>query len=92
MSDWVLVALNAELDMGIAMNWIDVNESLPQVGIDSVYGSAWLLVAYIFDGKQIVGEGKFVKTPKNPYWRNVFSDKIDVTHWMLLPQPPMIGV
>ena len=38
------------------MNWIDVNEKLPEVGIDSVYGSAWVLVSYVFDGKQYVGE------------------------------------
>ena len=94
MSDWVLVALNAELDTGIAMNWIDVNESLPQVGIDSVYGSTWVLVSYNFDGRQYVGEAKFVKV-NPPYWKNVFGDKMlanEVTHWMPLPQPPMIGV
>ena len=90
----MLVALNAELDMGIAMNWIDVNEKLPEVGIDSVYGSAWVLVSYVFDGKQYVGEARFIKV-KQPYWKNVFGDKMinnQVTHWMPLPEPPMIGV
>ena len=76
------------------MDWIDVNESLPQVGIDSVYSSTWVLVSYKFDGRQYVAEAKFVKvTP--PYWKNVFGDKMlanEVTHWMPLPQPPTIGV
>jgi len=71
------------------MNWIDVNESLPQVGIDSVYGSLWVLVSYVFDGKQYVGEGKYIKTPK-PYWTDTFRNEVEVTHWMPLPEPPSI--
>mgnify|MGYP002132765679 FL=1 len=90
----MLVALHAELDTGIAMNWIDVNEKLPETGIDSVYGSEWVLVSYVFDGKQYVGEARFIKV-KQSYWENVFGDKMinnQVTHWMPLPEPPMIGV
>ena len=71
------------------MNWIDVNDKLPETGIDSVYGSVWLLVAFIFDGKQYVGEGKYIKTPK-PYWINALRDEVQVTHWMPLPEPPSI--
>mgnify|MGYP001088336869 CR=1 FL=1 len=67
------------------MNWIDVNESLPVTGIDSV----WVLVAYIFDGKQYVGEGKYIKTPK-PYWTDTFRNEVEVTHWMPFPEPPSI--
>ena len=90
----MLVAVNARVRQGNAMNWIDVNESLPQVGIDSVYGSLWVLVSYNFDGRQYVGAAKFVKV-NPPYWKNVFGDKMltnEVTHWMPLPQPPTIGV
>ena len=43
------------------MNWIDVNEKLPEVGIDSVYGSAWVLVSYVFDGKHYNTLGKYIK-------------------------------
>ena len=72
------------------MNWIDVNEKLPEVGIDSVYGSAWVLVSYVFDDKQYVGEGKYIKTPK-PYWIDVHRDKLEkITHWMQLPEPPSV--
>ena len=87
----MLVALNAELDTGIAMDWIDVNTKLPEVGIDSVYGSEWVLVACLFDGNQYVSEGKYVATNR-PYWKSVYDDKIQVTHWMPLPKPPAIGV
>lgn len=74
------------------MKWIDVNIELPETGIDSVYGSAWVLVSYVFDGKQYVGEARFVKT-NTPYWKNVFGDKMsanEVTHWMRLPEPPKL--
>lgn len=70
------------------MDWIDVNEKLPETGIDSVYGSAWLLVVYMFDGECYVREGKFINTP-NPFWINIYRDEVNVTHWMPLPQPPM---
>ena len=86
--------LTAELDTGIAMNWIDVNEKLPEVVIDGVYRSSWVLVSYNFDGRQYVGEAKFVKV-NPPCWKNVFGDKMldnKVTHWMPLPQPPKICV
>ena len=73
------------------MNWIDVNEKLPEVGIDSVYGSEWVLVAGLFDGNQYVSEGKYVATNR-PYWKSAYDDKIQVTHWMPLPKPPILGV
>ena len=76
------------------MDWIDVNEKLPETGIDSVYGSAWVLVAYIFDGKQYVGEGKYIKTPKpywtDTFWTDTFRNDVKVTHWMPFPEPPSI--
>lgn len=58
------------------MNWIDVNEKLPEVGIDSVYGSAWVLVSYVFDGKHYNTLGKYIKTPA-PYWIDVHRDKLE---------------
>lgn len=73
------------------MKWIDVNEALPPTGEESVYGSKWVLVSYLFNGNQYEGEGKFIKTPKNPYWRNVFNDKIEVTHWMPMPVSPKLS-
>ena len=89
---WGVIGLHAELDTEIAMNWIDVNESLPQVGIDSVYSSTWVLVSYVFDGKHYNTLGKYIKTPA-PYWIDVHRDKLEkITHWMQLPEPPMIGV
>ena len=71
-------------------NWIDVNDALPPTGVDSVYGSAWVLISYLFDGKQYEGEGRYIKTDKNPYWRSVFDDKIEVTHWMPMPDSPKL--
>jgi hypothetical protein len=41
-------------------------------------------------GKQYVGEGKYIKTPK-PYWTDAFRNEVEVTHWMPLPQPPKIS-
>jgi len=72
------------------MNWIDVNKSLPETGIDSVYGSVWVLVSYVFEGKPYNTLGKYIKTPK-PYWINVHRDKLEnITHWIPLPEPPSI--
>ena len=72
------------------MIWIDVNDQLPPTGVDSVYGSAWVLISYLFDGKQYEAEGKFVKTPRDPYWKNVHGDEIEVTHWMKMPESPKL--
>jgi len=71
------------------MNWIDVNDKLPETGIDSVYGSVWVLVSYVFDGKHYNTLGKYIKTPK-PYWIDVLRDEVQVTHWMPLPEPPSV--
>lgn len=74
----------------ITMIWIDVNDHLPPTGVDSVYGSAWVLISYLFDGKQYEAQGKFVKTNRNPYWKDVHGDKIEVTHWMNMPPSPTL--
>lgn len=50
-------------------NWINVNDSLPPVGVESVCGSAWVLISYLFDGKQYEGEGRYIKTDKTPIGR-----------------------
>lgn len=74
------------------MKWINVNDALPPTGVDSVYGSAWVLISYLFDGKQYEGEGKYVKV-NPPYWKNVHGDKMvndEVTHWMPMPASPKL--
>ncbi len=72
------------------MDWIDVNDKLPETGIDSVYSSVWVLVSYVFDGKHYNTLGKYIKTPA-PYWIDVHRDKLEkITHWMPLPEPPSI--
>lgn len=74
------------------MNWINVNDAMPPTGVDSVYGSAWVLISYLFDGKQYEGEGKYVKV-NPPYWKNVHGDKMvnnEITHWMPMPPSPKL--
>ena len=74
----------------ITMIWIDVNDSLPPIGEESVYGSKWVLDSYLFDGKQYVGEAKFIKTPNTSCWKNVFREEVEATHWMPMPISPKL--
>lgn len=72
------------------MEWIDVNEKLPPLASKSVQGSIWVLGVIVDDYEnQIVAEVRHVSTPKKPFWEDVFDNKVYVSHWMELPQPPI---
>lgn len=72
-------------------NWISVEDRLPEIGDDpgyGCYGSAWVLVCHLFDGKKEVTKAKLIKVPTRTRWRDEFNDTLNVTHWQPLPEPP----
>jgi hypothetical protein len=93
MSDWVLVALNAELDTGIAM---DNNKWQT---IDALSQTNWLNDGNVYEETEVIFCDEYgaycgnVKSGDMPtVWVTFEPTDRNPTHWMLLPQPPMIGV
>ena len=64
------------------MNWINVKDRLPDKKDDVLVWSiddGWITTA-MYIPKEILGEGRFYCV--------YTGDKLEVSHWMPLPEPP----
>ena len=72
------------------MDWIRVEESLPETGKKSVLGSDYVLAVAVDDYENQYRTGaRYVATPIRPKWIDDNDKEIHVTHWMHWPDLPM---
>jgi len=79
----ILQSLTTLSDSGFikALEWIDVNEELPEIDVDVLcYSTERGRIVNSYDGVSIEGKHQFNGDRLNWYY--------DITHWMPLPNPP----
>lgn len=84
--DAVIAAID-ELPVTEMSDWIPVTERLPKRPYEG-YAKNHSDIVIAYTTKTEVVPARLFEDAKTVYWRTTEDGRIEVTHWMPLPQPP----